>query len=116
MEFYHVTTTQVAQKILEEGFRPDWGDAGLGVYFYDNLTDAEDYLTEGGWDGRLDPSDGAIVSIIVDEMELERIIPDPEWPNPEDYETVAWRPMDDAETLWKPEEIRILDNAPYPSP
>lgn len=96
---YHVTTATNAADILINGFEGGWGDVGFGVYLYDNFMDAEDYLHKGGWDGEL--TDGVVIEVSADPMEVENIIPDPEWPNPEDYETVMFRPMDEG-NVWTP--------------
>lgn len=115
MEIYHVTTRENARKITAEGFTPGWGDAGLGVYFWDNLSDAEDHMADGGWEGKLDPDEAVILSAEVDDFDVEYIDPDPHWPNPEDYDTVVWRRMQSDNDRWKPEGLAILDHTPSPT-
>lgn len=102
---YHVTTHENATEIMNEGFRGGWGDVGYGVYLFDDFSEANSYAHDGGWDGLL--NDPVIIEISGAYDETEMIIPDPGWPNPEDYECVRFRPMDDGE-FWKP-NMRLLD-------
>lgn len=101
---YHVTSADDAQNILSNGFEGGWGDVGFGVYVFGNLHDAVGYMDAGGWDGLLDPENAAIISVEVeDASEFERVVPDRDWPNPEDYENVFWHPMEDnVLSQWKP--------------
>lgn len=100
---YHVTSRPNAERILAEGFAGGWGDVGFGVYFYGDFQNALSYLDQGGWDGELDPDSAVIVAAEVDEADIDYVIVDPEWPNPEDYDDVVWHPMDDEnDARWKP--------------
>lgn len=105
MNIWHVTTRAAAESILEAGFEPNWGDAGLGVYFYDDYSEAEAYLGRGGWDGELD-GELAIIEVRCAASDVEHVIPDPAWPNPEDYENVVWRPMEE-DTVWAGDQMSL---------
>lgn len=100
---YHVTSRANAMAILREGFEGGYGDAGFGVYLYNCEQAAQDYLANGGWDGSL-PDDAVILEVEAPESEIDVVIPDPAWPNPQDYEQVCWVPMDeyDEDARWKP--------------
>lgn len=120
---YHVTSATNAEKIKNEGFEGGWGDAGFGVYFYGELHNALAYLDRGGWDGELDRDDAVIVAAEVDNADLDFVIPDPEWPNPEDYDDVLWYPMEEtSDARWKPKVTVIAmsdeveHEAPAPGP
>lgn len=107
MTFYHVTERDIAADILKEGFLGGWGDVGFGVYLYGNLPEALNYALKGGWDGELqDP-----VILAVDDPHIGLVIPEPSWPNPEDYLDVHWHEMDDDEedALWVPQHLELLD-------
>lgn len=104
---YHVTSRQAAAAIANEGFHGDWGDVGFGVYLYDDLDSAAIYASSGGWDGSLE--DAVILALEADPMEIEGIIPDPHWPNPEDYEHVQFHPMDpDDPAPWRV-DLQVLE-------
>lgn len=105
--YWHVTTAKAAQSIIKDGFKGDWGDAGFGVYVFDCLGRTTQFEGAGGWDGSL--KDSAVIEIEVPEGELEYVMPDPEWPNPEDYECVLWYPMNsDLDENWCPKREIIV--------
>ncbi|PZO72357.1 MAG: hypothetical protein DI629_20900 [Mesorhizobium amorphae] len=108
--FWHVTPRDNVPGIMAEGLLPGWVDDGLGVYLWSDLAAAEDYLAAGGWDGGCDPSDLEIIEISCDGSEVDRIIPDPGWPNPEDYEHVRLRRAADEDDAWRP-GMRVLPEA-----
>jgi hypothetical protein len=89
MRLYHVTSPEGARAILREGFAPGWGDAGYGVYFFSDLGTAEAYAKSGGWDHSL----GKAVIVEADVREAEKVVPHPEWPDPENYAYVWWVDM-----------------------
>jgi hypothetical protein len=99
---YHVTSRANAMSILKEGFQGDYGDAGFGAYLWTCEQAAQNYAEQGGWDGSLE--DAVIVEVELPESDLEMVDPDPNWPNPEDYENVALVRLDefDDEARWKP--------------
>jgi hypothetical protein len=103
MLFYHVTSRAAAEEILAKGFEGGWGDVGLGVYLFGSLTSAENYADKGGWDGGLTEP----VIIAVHSGDPEKVIPEPSWPNPEDYADVWWVELDEGQT-WKP-QMEIID-------
>lgn len=103
MKYYHVTEKSDAQSILREGFFGSWGDAGYGIYLFDNLTSAQRYMEKGGWDGKLKNP----VILEIDSNEVKRVQPDPAWPNPDDYLSVVWHEMD--------EDWEELDDDEYPT-
>jgi hypothetical protein len=107
---YHVTRKANVEAILREGFEGGWGDVGYGVYVYDALGEAENYAASGGWDGEADPEDLAIIEITGAADEVEYVIPDPHWPNPEDYNHVLFHAMEDGER-WRPDR-KCLDDMP----
>lgn len=90
---WHVTDPQSAQEISRSGFLGNWGDAGFGVYFFDDLRVAEEYAQQGGWQHNL--TEFRILEAEIPNDLIEVVLPDPGWPNPEDYEHVFWVPMDD---------------------
>lgn len=103
--YYHVTERSALADILSNGFLGGYGDAGFGVYFYDNLYDAIEYSRKGGWDGNLhDP-----VIILVSDRSIEKVPIDPSWDITE-YENMYWHPMDDDddENAWLPKNMRII--------
>ncbi|MEP3669955.1 MAG: hypothetical protein ABJN42_24865 [Roseibium sp.] len=112
--FFHVTSRENAQAILEDGFSGGWGDNGFGVYLYDNPSDAEGYADDNGWDGELD--DPVILKVTCEYEDLHDIEVQPDWPNPEDYDAVSWYPMDPdkPEELWKPEMLLYSAREPEP--
>ncbi|MCE6959227.1 hypothetical protein LAZ40_09200 [Cereibacter sphaeroides] len=113
MRLWHVTSPDAAAAILEEGFLGGWGDAGFGVYLFADLGAAEDYAADGGWDGSL--TEAVILEIEAELAEIDIVIPDPGWPNPEDYEHVRWHPMDpDEDETWPPAR-RILPDDTDPA-
>ena len=89
---YHTSSPENAAAILREGFAPGWGDAGFGVYFYTNLDDAVEYGLRGGWDGDLIAF--AVVEADSTDFPVESVEVNPEWPNPEAYETVVYLPVE----------------------
>lgn len=105
-EYFHVTEREDANAILVEGFLGGWGDAGYGVYAFDNIHSAVRYAGKGGWDERLkDP-----VIIVFATNDMAQIIPEPSWPNPEDYATISWKKLDeDIDEQWRPDKIEIID-------
>jgi hypothetical protein len=107
MLLYHVTDLATAKVIMKEGFAGGWGDAGFGIYFFDNEDDALDYGDRGGWDGSL--KNYAILEVHDDRFKAEHVRPDPAWPNPEDYETVLWvaPDPDDSNMRWRPSRAII---------
>jgi hypothetical protein len=105
--YYHVTHKDHVEPILSSGFEGGWGDAGFGVYFFDDLAAAEDYASKGGWDGNSVPEDLQIIEV-EDDIHIEHVIPNPAWPNPEDYENVCYSQMDENEPPWGPVR-RLLD-------
>lgn len=116
-EYYHVTSLEDAQSILKEGFEGGWGDIGYGVYLFDDLFAAENYAHDGGWDGRLETTQTVIIAIKLEDRsdEVSWVIPDPEWPNPEDYEHVLFHPMKEDDSLrWRPTMRLVQDDAPSP--
>lgn len=103
---WHVTSKQTAQIIIRDGFLGGWGDAGFGVYTFDDFSLAQSYAAGGGWDGEL--KEPTVIEITTSSMDLSQVIPDPGWPNPEDYENVRWFEIDpDKDTLWTPERAII---------
>lgn len=109
---YHVTSIGNAKNIIESGFLGGFGDAGFGVYMFENLWTARDYLDAGGWDNSGDPDEMCILELEVPVGEAEYLTPDPGWPNPEDYADVIFHEMDqdDAEALWQPERKLLADD------
>lgn len=111
---WHVTGYAVAQIILNKGFIGGWGDDGYGVYVFDDISSAEDYLVNGGWDGEGDPAQMCILEIEAPASSLWEIDVHPEWENPEFYDHVMRYPMDpDSEDPWTP-VCKILPNNPNP--
>jgi hypothetical protein len=108
---FHATSKAAAASILREGFAGGWGDAGFGVYFFDNLPDAVDYARRGGWDGELRSL--VVIEACVDRGLVQRIEPDPGWPNPEDYETVRYVEMDDDD---KKARLNVPRSVVWPAP
>lgn len=90
---WHTTSPEAAQDITQEGFQGGWGDVGFGVYLYDNMADAVAYGERGGWDSKLPQF--AVLEVEVPYSIVEGIDPHPDWPNPEDYQTVRFVPMDE---------------------
>lgn len=105
---YHVTEAASAEAIKAEGFFGAWGDAGFGLYFYDNLHDAQLYARRGGWAGDID--DPVILAVEVPTALVRRIEVHPEWPNPEDYENVYFMelPEDDENARFKPVSVEVI--------
>lgn len=108
-KFWHVTHRDNVAAILENGYLPGWGDAGLGVYVWAQLDAAEDYCAGGGWDGEAAPEDLAILEIQCGPDEVEFIVPDPGWPNPDDYEHVRVWPGLDEDIAWQPQRRLLMD-------
>ncbi len=116
---YHVTSAARADDIINNGFKGGWGDAGFGVYFYGEIHNAFAYRNGGGWDGELDPSTAIVIAVEVDDSDLDFVIPDPSWPNPEDYDDVLWFQMEDSASRWQPpreiaEGIKLTGVTPGP--
>lgn len=109
--FYHVTEAENVASILTDGFRPDWGDDGFGVYLFNNPFSAGIYAAKGGWDGAL--KDPVILYVDCPNEVAETIIPNPEWPNPDDYLSILIYRVDedldpnDPAIWWKPERGRF---------
>lgn len=110
---YHVTSGEAAREILRDGFFGSWGDAGFGVYFFDDLGAAQVYLARGGWDGSLDPSTAMIIMVDPDDGDIHRVDVHPDWPNPRDYDHVVWHPMSDVDedAHWRPRMSVIVEAA-----
>lgn len=104
---YHATERAYAQDIVANGFLGGWGDAGFGVYFYDNVHDAVAYAQAGGWDNTL--VDPVILRVDVTGA-VERVVPHPAWPNPEKYEVIWVHEMDqeDEDVYWRPPSVELL--------
>jgi len=101
---FHVTDKKNVSAIIEDGFKGGWGDAGFGVYLYDNVLAAEEYLERGGWDGEADPDDLRIIEVEVPTEDADYVQPEPTWPNPEDYAHILYHEMDqDSDDKWCPE-------------
>jgi hypothetical protein len=100
---WHVTSFELAEIITSDGFLGGWGDAGFGIYLFDDLAVAQDYAANNGWDGSL--IDPAILEVQAPSREIQPVIPDPEWPNPEDYKNVFWAQMnpDQDDITWRPD-------------
>ncbi|WP_027234427.1 hypothetical protein [Leisingera caerulea] len=107
--YYHVTSPESAENIIEIGFQGGWGDDGFGVYVYDNLPDAYAYAKSGGWDGEL--TRAVILELQADPDDFDGIIPDPAWPNPEDYETVLVHRMDEDDPMPWEVDVSIIDRS-----
>lgn len=106
-EFFHVTDRENAEEIVRSGFLGGWGDVGYGVYAFDNIVNAREYAANGGWDRQLvDP-----VIIVFSTLEMSKVIPEPSWPNPDDYLSVFWKELDDRneEECWKPHKIEYIE-------
>jgi hypothetical protein len=104
---WHAISREAAAAIDADGFLGSWGDAGFGVYLFTDKGEAEAWLAAGGWDGSL-AAGGVLVEVETDRDEIEAVVPDPAWPNPEDYAFVVRHAMEDEEALWTP-DCRILD-------
>ena len=114
---WHVTGPEAAEAILDEGFAGGWGDDGFGVYLFSSLPAARVYAAEGGWDAGLEAP--VLLEVEAEADEVCPILPDPAWPNPEDYVHVLVHPMDpDAEEArWSPRRrVLGLEAAPSPGP
>ncbi|EPX78083.1 hypothetical protein [Salipiger mucosus] len=111
--YYHVTHEADLQSILIEGFEGGHGDVGFGVYLFDDLAAAEEYIARGGWDGTTDPEDLEIIEVTCDA--LPGVEPHPDWPDPENYAHVVFKGMneDDPEDIWEPQRSHIF---PTPQP
>lgn len=113
MHFYHVTSSGNVTRILEEGLLPGWGDVGLGVYVFNTEASARQYAANSGWDGAL--PDPVILKLEAGPDEVERVMPHPEWSDPEAYENISWRPSNVEDEAWMPTSMEILeDQAPRP--
>jgi hypothetical protein len=110
---YHVTRKDHAAAILTDGFEGGWGDAGFGVYLYDGLFAAEEYLERGGWDGEANPDDLCILELEVPTDDADYVQPEPDWPNPEDYSAILYHEMTpDTDEKWRPERKLLVADAP----
>ena len=105
MKFYHTTDRENAKSIIENGFYGTWGDVGFGLYLFDNLPEAIEYGKVGGWDGSI--SDFVVFEIDDSSAFVEKVIPDPNWENPEDYEGVYWIEMEE-------DQVCLLYTSPSP--
>jgi hypothetical protein len=116
MKYYHVTHKENVDAIIENGLEGGWGDDGFGVYLFDDLSAAEDYAADGGWEGNLTEETTIILEIEDDGEDIYPIEVQTEWPNPEDYECVVVRPMEDLEgSTWKPAYVGLIGSS-MPSP
>jgi len=76
MRVFHVTSPEAARAILQDGFSPESGDAGLGIYFYDRFEDA---VASGRLSGRFIVKHGksyrhfAVIEAVVPDDRLERL-------------------------------------------
>ena len=114
--YYHATTREAAQSIVEDGFQGGWGDDGYGVYLFGTITGAAEYISKGGWDNSHTPDDMVIVMISAPEEDVSLVIPNPAWPNPEDYADIhVYHMEDDSEHHWKHERC-IIEDTPAPVP
>jgi len=101
MSYYHVTERDNLESILSKGFLGNWGDVGFGVYFFDNILSANNYAKKGGWDKKIKEP----VILMVDDNEIEKLIPETSWDNKDDYLAIYWFEMnedEDEENYWKP--------------
>lgn len=109
--FFHVTSRENAQAILEEGFEGDHGDVGFGVYLWGTRSSAERYAGSGGWDGSLSEP----VIIEVEDHSIRKVVPHPTWDQTV-YQDVYWRAMDDSDdSRWVPDTMRC-DGLPPTTP
>lgn len=114
MQLYHVTDRENATAIASEGFLGGWGDVGFGIYFYGNVLEARSYGRKGGWDKSL--SDPVIIEIEVQSHEIEKVIPHPEWPNPDDYNDIWFKSLEDhadrygEDVTWAPTLLRVIED------
>jgi hypothetical protein len=111
VKLWHVTDPKAAADIVKNGFRGGWGDVGFGVYFYSNMSDAVAYGEDGGWDHKLVKF--AVLEAVVPDHLVQDIEPDPGWPNPEEYETVRFVPLDEGagESLVVPVSVAAVGTA-----
>lgn len=114
MKLWHVTHIDNLEPIFSEGFEANWGDDGFGVYLFNDLSAAEDYAHNGGWDGSLSTSDAVILEVVTDEALPIEV--NPEWPNPEDYEAVYVVFRDESDPFFKPDQVTLVAGAQLPSP
>lgn len=71
---YHVTDAKNVAAIRAHGFRPTEGDAGIGIYFWDDLSYAQRYARErGNWGDLQNP---VILLVPVDADVLAPVEPD----------------------------------------
>ena len=108
--YYHVAESDTADKILDEGFWPDWGDVGFGVYFFGTLGAATSYAKKGGWDGALEKP----VVLAVQHPAIRPIYDyeiNPEWPNPEDYKNIFFWEGDEEnpDNRFMPQTVEIVE-------
>lgn len=104
--FYHATEAENVDDIMTNGFQGGWGDAGLGVYFYDNIYDAQAYVAKGGWDGAL--KNPVIIAVQDSSMERVPVLSD-EW-DASLYANMWWHDMEDGDEddYWKPQYMEIV--------
>lgn len=96
--YYHTTAPENVPSIIDDGFDGTWGDAGFGLYLYDDFSEALSYGRRGGWDGSL--SSFVVLGVeFGDEVSPEWVEPHHEWDNPEDYQHVFWVEMDEGTHL-----------------
>ena len=107
--YYHVTEKGDAEKILQEGFEPGWGDIGFGIYFWGTLNAARKYASQGGWDGDLEfPTILQVWSPDIRPVYNYEIHPD--WPNQQDYQNIYfWEGDEDENEFFYPTEMEIIE-------
>lgn len=107
--FYHGTERVNTPDILSNGFIGGWGDAGFGVYLFDNPFDAQQYAAKGGWDGELEQP--VILKIQADDVERVPVLSS-EW-DAQLYENMWWHDMEDQQDeddpRWIPLTIAAAD-------
>jgi len=102
---YHVTERSAAKQILKSGFLPGWGDLGYGVYFFGTIESAEEYATDGGWDGRLkSPTILAVRDARIQQVTAADM--DPSW-DPNYYGDMWWVQLEDTgdDDYWVPQFV-----------
>lgn len=108
MRLYHVTDQSCITSILKAGLLPGWGDLGLGVYLFDDALAALEYAEKGGWDGDL--SEPVLLEVEAEDMDVEPVVPDPAWPDPETYDHIWWHPSESEDLAWMPLSIVPMAN------
>ena len=109
MTFYHVTERENVEDIITNGFMGGWGDAGFGVYLYDNFYQADEYAAKGGWDGEL--SHPVILHISANDVERVPVLSS-EW-DASLYDNMWWHDMEDQQDeddpRWVPLSIIVKE-------